>query len=186
MNLSKVCRGMILTLVVILYGIGINGQVQAQDNVERSISHIGGGLYVVKAVLIANYYTVFLVSDEGIIVADPINMDTAIWLKAELKKRFNLPVKYLIYSHSDLDHASGGEVFADTATFIGHRNTVKLFEEEGHGPVPTILFDNRMEISLGGKKVELEYLGLSHTDNLIVMRFPDADAVFARRTRRGA
>lgn len=179
MKFAKIWSQITLTIVVMLFNTGLTGQALAQDQIERSISHVGGGLYVVKAVLVANYYTVFLVTDEGIIVADPINKDIAAWLKAELKERFNLPVKYLIYSHSDLDHATGGEVFADTAIFVGHRNSVTLFEKEGHGPVPTVLFDSGMEISLGGKKVELTYMGLSHTDNLIVMRFPEADAVFA-------
>jgi len=35
-----------------------------------------------------------------------------------------------------------------------------------------------MNIELGGKTVELSYLGPSHSDNLIVMRFPDARALF--------
>jgi glyoxylase-like metal-dependent hydrolase (beta-lactamase superfamily II) len=34
-------------------------------------------------------------------------------------------VKYVIYSHHHNDHASGGEVFADTATFVGHENMRK-------------------------------------------------------------
>ena len=179
MMLSKILGAIVLTLMLMLFNTGMTGEAMAQDKGERSISHIGGGLYVVKAVLVANYYTVFLVTDEGIIVADPINKDIASWLKVELKKRFNMPVKYVIYSHSDADHATGGEVFADTATFVAQRNAAKVFEREGHGPMPTILFDSKMELHLGGKMVELTYLGPSHTDNLIVMRFPEADAVFA-------
>jgi len=34
-------------------------------------------------------------------------------------------VKYVIYSHSHWDHASGGDVYADTARFIGHENMLK-------------------------------------------------------------
>ena len=34
-------------------------------------------------------------------------------------------MKYVIYSHSHWDHASGGSVWADTARFIGHENILK-------------------------------------------------------------
>jgi glyoxylase-like metal-dependent hydrolase (beta-lactamase superfamily II) len=34
-------------------------------------------------------------------------------------------VRYVIYSHSHWDHASGGQVYADTARFIGHENMPK-------------------------------------------------------------
>ena len=66
------------------------------------------------------WHGIFLVTEEGIILADPINPQIAEWLKGELDERFDLPVKYVIYSHSHFDHIEGGEVFRDTATFIAH------------------------------------------------------------------
>ena len=70
-----------------------------------------------------NWYTIFLVTDAGIILGDPINLNFARWLKTELDTRFpRQPVRYVVYSHSHYDHASGGEVFAATATFVGHEN----------------------------------------------------------------
>jgi glyoxylase-like metal-dependent hydrolase (beta-lactamase superfamily II) len=67
----------------------------------------------------------FVVTPDGIIVVDPMNSEMAAWLKTRLDERFGLPVKYVIYSHHHNDHASGGEVFADTATFVGHENMRK-------------------------------------------------------------
>ena len=55
-------------------------------------------------------------------MSDPINRDFGRWLKAELASRFKVPVRYVLYTHSDWDHASGGVVFADTAEFVGHEN----------------------------------------------------------------
>ena len=40
----------------------------------------------------------------------------------EFARRFNVPVRYVIYSHYHWDHASGGAVYADTARFIGHES----------------------------------------------------------------
>ncbi len=62
-----------------------------------------------------NWYTIFLVTPAGIVLGDPINVEFARWLKGELATRFTQPVRYVVYSHSHYDHASGGEVFADTA-----------------------------------------------------------------------
>ena len=69
-----------------------------------------------------NHYTVFLVTPEGIIMSDPINRDFSRWLKSEIATRFKVPVRYVLYTHKDWDHASGGVVFADTAEFVGHAN----------------------------------------------------------------
>lgn len=66
------------------------------------------------------WHGIFLVTDDGIILADPISPGIATWLKDELDARFDVPVKYVIYSHSHFDHVEGGDVFRDTATFIAH------------------------------------------------------------------
>ena len=72
-----------------------------------------------------NWHTIFLVTPAGIVLGDPINVDFARWLKGELAARFTQPVRYVVYSHSHYDHASGGEAFADTATFVAHENMLR-------------------------------------------------------------
>jgi glyoxylase-like metal-dependent hydrolase (beta-lactamase superfamily II) len=86
---------------------------------QRAIVNVTGQLYRAQN---NNHYTVFLVTPEGIIMSDPINRDFARWLKSEFATRFKVPVRYVLYTHRDWDHASGGVVFADTAEFVGHRN----------------------------------------------------------------
>ena len=62
----------------------------------------------------------------GIVLGDPINETFAPWLKGELDTRFpGRPVRYVVYSHSHFDHAAGGAVFADTATFVAHENMLR-------------------------------------------------------------
>ena len=86
---------------------------------EREITNVTGDLYRFRQI---RHIGMFLVTPEGIIVVDPTNSELSGWLKEQLDERFGLPVRYVIYSHSHNDHASGGEAFADTATFIGHEN----------------------------------------------------------------
>lgn len=148
----------------------------AQDDVN-SIENISGDVYRFRHKF---HYSVFAVTPEGIIATDPINADAAEWLKAALKERFNQPVKYLIYSHEHPDHISGGEVFADTAIVVAHeRAKAKIIGERRRTATPQVSFTDSMTIELGGTVVELSYVGRNHSDNSIVMRFPQERILFA-------
>jgi glyoxylase-like metal-dependent hydrolase (beta-lactamase superfamily II) len=108
--------------ILLLSFILLGGPAAAQQAPVRGIVNITGQLYRAQN---DNHYTVFLVTPEGIIMSDPINRDFSRWLKGELATRFKVPVRYVLYTHSDWDHASGGIVFADTAEFVGHQNMLK-------------------------------------------------------------
>jgi len=108
----------ILIVAAVLAGV-VTSVFAQQKPPARGIVNITGQLYRAQN---DNHYTVFLVTPQGIIMSDPINRDFARWLKAEFATRFKVPVRYLLYTHKDWDHASGGVVFADTAEFVGHAN----------------------------------------------------------------
>jgi glyoxylase-like metal-dependent hydrolase (beta-lactamase superfamily II) len=150
---------------------------EAQQPARRDISKIAGELYLFRN----NFHSsVFAVTPAGIIVTDPINADAARWLRTELQTRFNQPVRYLIYSHDHADHISGGEVFADTALIIAHENARPvIIGEKRPTAVPQVTFSDRMTIELGGTTVELAYVGRNHSNNSIVMRFPNERVLFA-------
>ena len=145
---------------------------------KRSITQIAGDLYRFQNNF---HYSVFLVTNEGILVTDPINEDAANWLKAELAKLHpDKPIKYLVYSHDHSDHIAGGQVFEDTATVVAHANAkATIIGEKRPTAIPDVTFTDHMSIELGGKTVNLVYLGESHSNNLIVMHFPAERAVFA-------
>ena len=107
--------------------------VAEPEGPTRSIVNITGDLYRAQN---DNHATVFLVTEEGIIMSDPINRDFATWLRGEMETRFDQPVRYVLYSHSDFDHASGGEVFADTAEFVGHENMLEALAEPSEMALP--------------------------------------------------
>jgi glyoxylase-like metal-dependent hydrolase (beta-lactamase superfamily II) len=71
-----------------------------------------------------DYMSAFMVTPDGIVLVEPIGTDFAMWLKAELARRFTVPVKFVIYSHHHWDHASGAAVYAETARIIGHENAL--------------------------------------------------------------
>jgi glyoxylase-like metal-dependent hydrolase (beta-lactamase superfamily II) len=202
---------------------------------RRTIEPIAGGVYTATN---NNHRTVFLVTPEGIILGDPINADFSNWLKAELASRFKVPVKYVVYSHHHWDHASGGDVFADTARFVGHANMLshlampppsttlsQVVGEFGEvakldanhsgvvekaeasasvpfdaydanrdgvlsgaevmrGPVsfvrpPDITYKDKYQIRLGGKRVDLSWVGkMNHSQDSSFIAFPDDSVLF--------
>jgi glyoxylase-like metal-dependent hydrolase (beta-lactamase superfamily II) len=156
---------------------------QAQQNqpAQRSITQISGDLY--RAQNNAHYNIVY-VTDDGIIISDPINEEFSSWLKDELKQRFGKEVKYVLYSHYHWDHASGGPVFNETATFVGHANmqahlTPPLNDErDANVRIPDLVYEDQLSISLGGKTVEMHYTGKNHSDDMSVLFFPEEKAVF--------
>jgi glyoxylase-like metal-dependent hydrolase (beta-lactamase superfamily II) len=121
-----------ISLVVALCSLaGLVSDVAAQQPPMRGIVNVTGQLYRAQN---NNHYTVFLVTPEGIIMSDPINRDFARWLKGEFASRFKVPVRYVLYTHRDWDHASGGVVFADTAEFVGHRNMLTALAPPAGNP----------------------------------------------------
>ena len=132
----------------------------AQD--DRQITNIVGDVYRFQNRF---HFNIFVVTDDGIVVTDPINAEAASWLEAELDSRFGKPVTHLIYSHSHGDHASGGAVFADTAEVIAHANAPEKID----GVAIETRFDDTLTFETGGSTIELTFLGKGHGDDLIAM-----------------
>jgi glyoxylase-like metal-dependent hydrolase (beta-lactamase superfamily II) len=127
------------------------------------------------------HQAIFVVTQEGVIVTDPISRDAATWLQPEIAKLTDQPVRYVIYSHHHNDHITGGRVFGDQAIFISHeaaRGKI-LKAADPSTPVPGLTFTDRMSIDLGGKHVELIYTGKNHSDNSLVVLLPQNKLVFA-------
>ena len=130
------------------------------------------------------YVSLFVVTPEGVIATDPSSQqgpERAEALKAAIASVTDQPVRYLIYSHDHADHATGGDVFADTATFVSHRNAVEKIaaRNDPRTPAPTLAFDDFLSIELGGTTIELYYAGRNHSDNSIVLLHPAQRVLFA-------
>jgi glyoxylase-like metal-dependent hydrolase (beta-lactamase superfamily II) len=145
--------------------------------VNRDIIPIAGDVYRFQNNF---HFSILMVTDEGVLVTDPIDSDAATWLKSEIKKRFDKPVKYLVYSHDHRDHIAGGEVFADAATVIAHEKTkFAILGEKRPTAVPDVTFNDKLTIELGGKTVNLLYVGRGHSDNMIAVHFPAEKILYA-------
>ena len=153
----------VLACLVLLAVAGPVDLVSAQE-VKRSIEQVEGDVYRFQN----NFHNaMFVVTDEGIVVTDPIDADAVKWLSDELAKRFEKPVTHMILSHSHGDHASGGQGWGEIEV-IAHENTAKHVQEGAvDTAMPTTTFAENHNFSVGGKQFELTYLGNGHGDDLI-------------------
>lgn len=120
-------------------------------------------------------YGAYILTSEGIIVVDGhyCPSGTVAWLKAELARRYDVPVRFVVLSHDHQDHICHTELFSDTAVTIGHRNILPhILREHRISAVPEVTFEDEMDIHLGGLEVTLLYVGPSHSDNLIHVHVP--------------
>ena len=163
----------VLSLVVCLFArdTAAQGGVEADSIVQltESVFRRGG------------QSNVFMVTDEGIIVVDgTCSGGGQQWLKEELARRYDVPVKYVILTHDHEMHICGTQAFSDTAVTIAHRNARPHIVREGrNSAVPDVTFEESMEIHLGGKRVVLYYFGPTHSDNLIQVHFPEEGVLVA-------
>ena len=127
------------------------------------------------------YRTVFVVTDEGVIVTDPLTEIAAPVLLDEIRKITDQPIKFLSYTHSHKDHAAGGEVFkALGATIVAQSQCAANIRETEpeHVVPPDITFDEYYKIELGGKSVESFFFGPSHDNCLVVQVINPGNLLF--------
>ena len=136
----------------------ITGTASAQS---RSIEHVTGDVYRFQD---ETHFSMFTVTEDGVVVVDPINSNAVGWLQRNLKDITEQKVTHLIYSHSHADHASGG-IYYRAGTVIAHDNAPKAID----GVKPTIRFSDAMTLSVGKKTFELTFLGIGHGNDTIAV-----------------
>jgi glyoxylase-like metal-dependent hydrolase (beta-lactamase superfamily II) len=176
MSISKwLASLMIVGCLSLLQGPEVSAQ---ESRPENEITKLADDVYLFRHQF---HQAIFITTSEGVIVTDPISADAAAWLKAEINKLTDQPVRYVVYSHHHNDHITGGSVFADQATFISHSAARSRIVDAADSttPVPRLTFTDRLFIDLGGKHVELIYTGKNHSDNSLVVLLPQHRLLFA-------
>ena len=122
------------------------------------------------------YYSMFVVTDEGVIAIEPVNIKHSQGLLKAIRSVTEKPVRYLLHSHNHWDHSKGGQVFRDQgAKIMAH---VEAYEWMKVNPHPDLALPdevwagNRKDIVLGGKTIELHYMGMSHGLGMTVFLLP--------------
>lgn len=145
-----------------------------------------------------------VLGDEGVLIVDTrASHREADHLIEELKTLTSLPVSWVVNTHWHWDHTFGNSRFPG-ADIWGHRLcrealierpgemievVLAWLREDGEDTMadeieevivvpPGLVFEDSAAIDLGGRRVELSYHGLAHTDADIVIRLPDQGIAF--------
>jgi glyoxylase-like metal-dependent hydrolase (beta-lactamase superfamily II) len=161
------------------------------------VEEIRGGLYWVTD---GSYNTMFLVTDEGVVAIDAPPSIGANYLKA-IAEVTDKPIKYVIYSHSHLDHiGAAASIFPENATYIAHEKVAEelqrahqelqasaavgnnntqfppmqlpAFNVSQLPPIPTETFAQNYTLQVGNQTLELSYHGNNHEEGNIFIYAP--------------
>jgi glyoxylase-like metal-dependent hydrolase (beta-lactamase superfamily II) len=185
-SVTRAVRAGIALALVVLVVVGVQPVAAQQPApLPQSVAELTKLRDDVYAFRYLNHVSLFVPTDEGVVVVDPIggggNPKAPSALKAAIASITDQPVKYLVYSHAAADHGTGGIVFADTATIVSQANAKAKIEarNDPNSPPPTVTFEQMMPIDLGGKHFELSWTQLSAEDDYLVFSYPAQKVVMA-------
>jgi len=125
--------------------------------------------------------TMFVVTSDGVLVADGQGSpeDTAALVET-IGEITDQPVSHVIICSDHGDHTNGNAMFPESATFIAHRNSLPALERaaESGGVLPDTVIDDRLDVELGGKSIEIMFLGRAHTGGDLFVHLPDEKILF--------
>ncbi len=105
--------------VLVLFFSSLSGQ---PADAEVKAVPVAGGLYLVEGLEGGN--VAFLVTGEGVLVVDSgTSPEAGRLVMAEIAKKTDKPVKYLVLTHYHGDHTFGLQAFPATAVIIAQQNT---------------------------------------------------------------
>lgn len=148
----------------------------------------------------------FIIGQDVVAVIDPGGSEgDGEGLRAAIQARTSLPIRYVVMTHDHPDHVFGAGAFAeDHPVYIGHARLRGALGERGDFyrrglrdilgkarvgtyEIPTQLVEDKAEIDLGGRVLQLQAHGAAHTDNDLTVYDPQTrtlwagDLLFVRR-----
>ena len=143
---------------------------------DYELQEIKPGVYVVSA---GGYNSMFLVTQEGVVVVDapPAIGDK---MFAAVSEVTDSPITHLIYSHAHKDHIGAANLFQNV-TRIAHNETARVLNERNdpNRPVPDMNFTREMNLPIGGQVFQFLYPGPYHQQGNIFVYLPEHKVLMA-------
>jgi glyoxylase-like metal-dependent hydrolase (beta-lactamase superfamily II) len=120
------------------------------------------------------YNNLFIVTPDGVVITDPIKGKGKL-LKKAISEVTSQPVRFMIYSHSHIDHIGDAYLFSgEGVQIIAQVETGKSLQKyrDKKRPLPHINFGTNYSLSIGGITIELIYLGEGHGKGNAIIFIP--------------
>ena len=164
-----------------------------------TFAKLGEGAYAYTAEGDPN--TGIIIGDDGVMVIDTqATPHMAEKVMAKIREVTDKPVKYVLLSHYHAVRVLGAAAY-EPENIIASRGTYEMIEErgqqdweselgrfprlfEGHQTIPgltwpSIVFEDKLTIDLGNRKVEIMHLGKGHTQGDTVAWLPEEKILYA-------
>ena len=127
--------------------------------------------------------SMFVVTDEGVLVADGQgNFEETARMVEEIAGITDQPITHVVVCSDHGDHTGGNAAFPEGVEFIVHENSVaameRIRERIPEIPMPQMVISDRMDLTLGGRDIEILFLGRSHTGGDLVVHLPEESVLF--------
>jgi cyclase len=193
-----------VSLIALLFMICVASghEVLAQEGLKKIAEDVYSYVDVKKSGPQNSYgaNAAIVIGQDGIVVIDTfISSKEAKRFISDIRAISDKPIKYVVNTHYHLDHTFGNCEFqklgaiiishtSDKDNALIHGNTV-LKNIQGYGLTerdmegtsivfPDLTFSDKMEIDLGGQRIQLIYPKRSHTDGSILVYLPDKKVLF--------
>src|SRR5262245_10925406 len=93
----------------------LSGCAQAPEPLPANVEALGNDAYLFRS---GDQRSLFVVTDDGVVVTDPLNADAASAYSAAVARVTRKPVRWVVYSHYHWDRVSGAQVFKEQGAQI--------------------------------------------------------------------
>ncbi len=172
-------------LGVILLLVGCAAAFSQEGTPAGALRQIIPGHYLYSS---STYNSGIIVTDEGVVVLDALNSEAvARAQRAAMASAIRQPVRVLVSSTFHNNYSKGNVAYADVLK-IGHEHyrtdlvdlmrREKVSAEEEKARLPNQTFRDRMTLYLGGKEIQILYVGRAHTRGDSIIFVPQDRIVY--------
>ena len=165
--------------IVVVLCLSVGGLFAQEGKV--SVEKVSENVYLYTY---ETHRSLFVVTDDGILVTDPQSTERAGPYLQEIRKISQAPIRYMVYSHNHGDHVSGGAVFGSDPVIIAHSNIIDHLGSSSTKDVapPHVTFSEKLSVFLDDLEIRLIYPGPNEADDNIIVFVPDRKVAFMADT----